>query len=417
MKKQTKTALIVVAVAAAAGFLGWQIIARIIQSSKTAGGPRGPAPVAVEIQSIERADIQNIGTFTGSLIPKSQFIISPKISGKLKKLFVNIGDRVKRGQIMAILDDEEYRQQLIQAEADLNVAQANLEETRSATEFAERELERVKQLHARGISADSELDSAKGAFSSQGARFKVAQAQVANRESAKKAAELRLSYTRIQAAWDEGAVTRVVGERFVDEGALLSVNSPMLSILEIEPLIAVIHVSDKDYFKLEVGQSAEITTAAVSGRKAIGRIARIAPLLQETSREARLEIEFSNPDEVFKPGMFIRARIEFGNQSAAVVVPVSSIVNRMDRQGIFLIDRETKTARFVPVVTGIISGDIAEILEPENLSGEVVVLGQHLLIPDSPVILSEEDGESPSSGEKSPPEKKSVSEKKRGDRP
>ncbi|MCJ7681595.1 MAG: efflux RND transporter periplasmic adaptor subunit, partial [Candidatus Aminicenantes bacterium] len=93
MKKQTKTALIVVAVATA-GFLGWQIIARIIQSSKTAGGPRGPAPVAVEIQSIERADIQNIGTFTGSLIPKSQFIISPKISGKLKKLFVNIGDRV-----------------------------------------------------------------------------------------------------------------------------------------------------------------------------------------------------------------------------------------------------------------------------------------------------------------------------------
>jgi len=318
---------------------------------------------------------------------------------------------------MAILDDEEYRQQLIQAEADLNVAQANLEETRSATEFAERELERVRQLHARGISADSELDSAKGAFSSQGARFKVAQAQVANRESAKKAAELRLSYTRIQAAWDEGAATRVVGERFVDEGALLSVNSPMLSILEIEPLIAVIHVSDKDYFKLAVGQSAEITTAAVSGRKAIGRIARIAPLLQETSREARLEIEFSNPDELFKPGMFISARIVFGNQSAAVVVPVSSIVNRMDRQGIFLIDRETKTARFVPIVTGIISGDLAEILEPENLSGEVVVLGQHLLIPDSPVILSEEDGASPSSGEEDPPEKKSVSEKKRGDRP
>lgn len=390
MKKQTKTALIVIA-AAAVVFLGWQIISRIIQSSQSAGGPRGPAPVAVEIQDIERSDIQNIGTFSGSLIPKSQFIISPKISGKVKKLLVNIGDRVTRGQLVAILDDEEYRQQLVQAEADLNVAQANLEETRSSMEFAAKELERVKQLHARGISADSELDAAKGAFSSQEARFKVAQAQVSNRESAKKAAELRLSYTRIQAAWDEGASTRVVGERFVDEGALLSVNAPILSILEIEPLIAVIHVADKDYLKLEVGQSVEISTAAVSGHKADGKIARIAPLLQETSREARVEIEFSNPDEVFKPGMFISARIEFRNQINAVVVPVSSIVNRMEREGIFLIDRETKTARFVPVVTGIINGDLAEIVEPENLSGEVVVLGQHLLIPDSPVILSEKD--------------------------
>lgn len=406
MKRKSKIVVIVIS-ALAVVLLGSQIISRIIKASGGSGGPRGPMAVAVEVQPIVRSTIQNIGNFTGSLIPKSQFVISPKISGKLTKLHVNIGDRVNRGQLVAELDDEEYRQQAIQAEADLQVAKANLEEARSSQEVAERELERVTQLHARGISADSELDAVKGAFASQEARFKVAQAQVANREAAFNAAQLRLSYTRIRASWEGGGDHRVVGERFVDEGALLAVNSPILSILEIDPLIAVIHVSDKDYFKVKVNQKAVISTDAVPGETVEGHIARIAPLLQETSREARLEIEFANPKEILKPGMFINARIEFEVHEDTVVIPVSTIVRRNNRDGVFLADLEKNIAKFIPVTVGIVSGDRAEVLEPNPLEGQVVVLGQHLLVPDSPIILPGEKSEGEPPAEKA--ERKSAS--------
>lgn len=405
MKKNTRTILTVMA-ALAITLLGWQITRRIIKASQQGGRPQGAAPVAVEIQAIGRATIQSIGNFTGSLIPKSQFVVSPKISGKLTKLYVNIGDRVQRGQLVAQLDDEEYRQQVIQAEADLQVAKANLEEARSSLGMAERDLERVKQLHARGISAESELDVAQGAYTSQQARLKVAQAQVANREAAYNAAQLRLSYTRIHAAWEGGGNQRVVGERFVDEGGLLSVNSRILSILEIDPMIAVIHVSDKDYFKVKVEQKVLINTDAMLGESVTGRIARIAPLLQETSREARVEIEFPNPREIFKPGMFINARIEFEAHADALVVPVSSIVRRNETSGVFIADVKNEKAVFVPVTTGIINEDKAEILSPESLEGPLVVLGQHLLVPDSPIILtSEEQEEDPVQGRTSPEKK------------
>lgn len=414
MKKNLKIGLIIITSLAVLLF-GRQIVLRIINAAKGGGGPRGPVPVAVEIQPVGRSTIQNIGNFTGSLVPKTQFIVSPKISGKLTKLYVNIGDRVRRGQLLAQLDDEEYRQQAIQAEADLQVARANLAEARSSLEVAEREMERIKQLHARGISPDSELDAAKGTFTSQEARFKVAQAQVANREAAHNASQLRLSYTRIRATWEGGGDQRVVGERFVDEGELLTVNAPVLSILEIDPLIAVIHVSDKDYFKVKVGQKAQISSDAVPGESVEGRIARIAPLLQEASREARIEVEFANPNEVLKPGMFINALIEFEVHADVIVVPVSCIVRRNDRDGIFIADVENKTARFVPVTTGIISGDLAEILEPDPLEGHVVVLGQHLLVPDSPILLTE-IGQEGNASDADTPSKKQADASEYGDR-
>ncbi|KPJ63930.1 hypothetical protein AMJ44_13705 [candidate division WOR-1 bacterium DG_54_3] len=371
--------------------IGWQVYQKAFKGGSQSGVERIAIPVAVEITAIKKATIRDVGNFTGTLIPKSQFVIAPKVSGRLEKLMVNIGDRVKRGQLIAVLDDEEYSQQLIQAQSDLKVAQANLEESLSSLNVAERELERVQELHKKGIAADSELDSAKGIYTAQGSRYKVALAQVANREAALKAAQVRLSYTKIIASWETKGGFRVVGERFVYEGAMLMMNTPILSILEIDPLIAVIHITDKDYFRIKKGQSATINTDALPGKSVPGKIARIAPLLQETSREARVEIEILNPGEIFKPGMFINAQIEFTTHIEATVVPVSAVVKRDNLQGIFLADIENKKAQFVPVKIGIADGELAEIVEPRAFSGFVVTMGQHLLVDESPIILPEKE--------------------------
>jgi RND family efflux transporter MFP subunit len=370
--------------------IGWQVIRKI--SAKGSSFVRRAAPVAVETEMVKKATIRDTANFTGTLSPKSQFTVAPKIAGRLKTLMVDIGDKIKRNQLLAVLDDEEYRQQVRQAEADLLVAKANLEESRSSLDVAERELERVKELHKKGISADSELDASKGTYATQEARYKVAQAQVANREAALETAKVRLSYTKIAASWEGGGQFRVVGERFVHEGAMLTANAQILSILEIDPLLAIIHITDKDYFRVKPGQGALVNSDALPGIKGSGKIVRIAPLLKETSREARVEIEFPNPDELFKPGMFINVQIEFASHENATVVPVSSVVKRGDQQGIFLADTEKNIAKFMPVTVGILTSELAEILEPSSITGQVVTLGQHLLAPDSPIILPGQEG-------------------------
>jgi RND family efflux transporter MFP subunit len=366
-------------------FLVWQIIGRL-GGGAAAGGPRGAA-VAVEIAAVERGGIRDVGTFSGTLIPKSYFTIVPRISGRIKELYVDIGDRLTRGQLVATLEDEEYQQQVLQADADLGVAKANLEEARSAQELAQKEYDRAKALHAKGILSDAELEAAQSAFSTRDARYKVTQAQIANQQAALETARVRLSYTRIRAAWETGGDVRFVGERFVNPGAMLSSNTAILSVIELQPITAVIHVTEKDYFRLRSEQPVLLTSGAYPGREFHGVVARVAPILKETSREARVEVNVENADGALKPGMFVNAHIEFVNRADANVVPTSAIVNRGALQGLFLADLEAKKAVFQPATVGIIEGDRAEILEPAALTGFVITLGHHLLENGTPIIL------------------------------
>ncbi|MGZ5515572.1 MAG: efflux RND transporter periplasmic adaptor subunit, partial [Candidatus Aminicenantales bacterium] len=97
--------------------------------------------------------------------------------------------------------------------------------------------------------------------------------------------------------------------------------------------------------------------------------------------------EVDNPDGVLKPGMFVNARIEFTNRTDATIVPMSAVVTRAGRQGVFLADLTAKKAAFLPVTVGIVQGERAEIIEPAQLAGYVVTLGHHLLEDGTSIIL------------------------------
>jgi RND family efflux transporter MFP subunit len=178
----------------------------------------------------------------------------------------------------------------------------------------------------------------------------------------------------------------VVGERFVDVGELLSVNQPIVSILENNPLTAVVYVIERDYPKVTIGQQAVVTTDAYPGRTFTGSITRIAPLLKESSRQARLEMEVPNPDHTLKPGMFVRARVEFAKHENATLVPLPALVKRNNKDGVFIADAKNLKAHFVPVTTGIVNGEIVEVTEPQ-ISGMVITMGNHLLEDGSSITL------------------------------
>lgn len=367
--------------------LVWQLWSHFSTARDEAGQQRAVRPVAVEVVPVRRADMRDVATFTGTLLPTARFEVAPKIAGRLEKMLVNIGDAVAPGQLVAVLDDEEYRQQVSQARAELEVARASLEEAITTLESSRREFERTVALHRQRIASESQLDAAESEYNALQARMRVAAAQVAQREATLRLAEVRLAYTRIHVPESNG-VQRVVGERFVDEGALLSANTPIVSVLDIRRLNAVVYVIERDYALMAPDLTAAVTTDAFPDRTFPGRVVRIAPLLKETSRQARVEIEVPNPAMELKPGMFVRAHIEFAKHPDATVVPVSALVTRGGQRGVFLADRESDTARFVPVTVGITEGDLAQVVAPP-LEGEVVTLGVHLVVDGAAISIPE----------------------------
>lgn len=393
-----KKALVVFIVLVIAGLFGWLVYRKASTSVRKPVRQRQVFAVAVEVAPARKATIRDVELFAGSLLPKSYFVVAPKVAGRLEELLVDIGDSVKRDQLIAVLDDEEYAQEVEEVRAELEVAKANLIESQSSLDVAGRELKRAQTLRQKKITSESELDAARAEYKAHEAKHKVALAQVVQRKAALKAAKVRLSYTKIQASWENGDEYRIIGERFVDEGAMLKANDPIVSILDIHSLTAVIHVIERDYSKVRRGQEAIVATDAFPGVTFTGRVLRVAPLLKEASRQARVEIEISNPDETLKPGMFVRVQIEFAEHNNATVVPLSALVKRDGQRGLFLADTQNMKAHFVPVTVGIVNGELAEIVKPA-LSGLVVTLGHHLVEHGSAIIVS-----SAESGSSSPPQ-------------
>lgn len=382
MKKLLFSVILILALS----FLGWQIYQKVTHSRKSFNRQHRKVPVAVEVAPIRQATVQEVGRYTGSLYPLSAFMLAPKIAGRIEKIWVNIGDKVKSGQLIAALDDAEYNQQVSQSKAELEVARANLLEQQNALEDTKREYERTVALRDKKIASESQLDAALSALKAQEAKLKVAVARVAQNEAALKVANVRLEYTRIHVPANNRAGYRVVGERFVDEGAMLAPNTPIVSIIDIGKLVAAIHVIEQDYPKIRVGLKAVISTDAFPDRVFSGKVVRIAPILKEKSREARVEIEVPNPDKLLKPGMFVRVQIQFAKHENATVVPTAAIIKRNGFQGIFLVDPNGKSARFVSVSLGIADSTITEIREPV-ITGSVVILGQHLLEDGALIIV------------------------------
>ncbi|OPZ30150.1 MAG: Macrolide export protein MacA [Deltaproteobacteria bacterium ADurb.BinA179] len=360
------------------------------QGPAQAEGPHGRVrvPVAVEVAPVARQAINEIGIYTGTLLPESQFTVAPKVAGRLEKILVDIGDEVRRGELIALLDDDEFVQQVDQARAELDVALANIEESSSELGLRRREFERAKTLREKKIISESELDAAEAQYTAALAKQKVAQAQAVQKEAVLKAAQVRLDYTRIRASWEDSSRSRVVGERYVDEGAMLAANDSIVSVVGIDTLKAVIHVIERDYPRIRAGQEAIITTDAHPGQTFSGTIARVAPVLKEAARQARVEITVDNPGKALTPGMFVRVQIRFDRRENARVVPVKALVRNNGTRSVFLADMEHSRARLVPVEIGIIEEDMAEVVSPE-IAGFVVTVGHHLLEDGSQIILPE----------------------------
>ena len=388
----------IVPVLAVLGALGWAVWVRINDAMHEPEPQERTVAVAVEVARAQRGLIRDVRSFTGSLRARSQVDIAPRISGRQNRLLVDIGDQVGHGQLIAQMDDEEHQQEVEQAEADLLVARATLQERESAAGIALRDFERAERLREQRIASESELDAAQSRYESAAAAVRVAEAEVARRQAALRVAQVRLSYCTITADWDiteqtGPAVNRVVGERYVDEGATIAANSPIVSLLDIDQVIAVVHVSEADYNALSLGLKALIRASQGSGRVVEGTIVRMAPAFDEGSRQARIEVAINNPEQDLKPGMFVTVDLELRRDENAQLIARQALVQREGQESVFMVNNDG-TVSLVPVQVGIRNREQVQIEQP-SLDQPVVILGQHLLSDGTPVILAPEQDWTP----------------------
>ncbi len=383
--------LTVLLIGAAAG-LGWVIFGQFQDRAGSSKSGKALRPVPVEVAQIQRGPIALQRTFSGELEALAEFVVAPKVSGRVERVIVNIADSVKRGQVVAELDNDEYVQAVAQAQADLLVARANQSQAKSALEIANREFKRTESLLKRGIASDSEFDVATQEQLAKQAQLKVAAAQVTKAESSLEIANIRLGYTKVTAGWTGGDEHRVVAERYVNEGQTVAANAPLLLIVDLNPIVGVIFVTERDYAHLIPGQLVSLKTDAYPDEQFTGRIERIAPIFRKSTRQARIEMTIGNPQHRLKPGMFIRTTIVLTQVSDATIIPEQALAIRDDRDGVFIVSEDGQSVVWHEVKVGIREGDRVQV-EGQGLSGRVVTLGQQLVKNGSAITIPDFQGE------------------------
>ncbi len=373
-----------------AGSLGWLIFERLDEQKVTPGPGSGASKaVPVEVASVRRGPMELRRAFSGALAARAQFVVAPKVNGRVERLNVNLADTVTRGQIVAALDNAEYVQAVAQARADLEVAKANLAEAGSVLEIAIRELERIDKLQERGITSGSQLDIAKANQLAKKAQLEVTAALVNRAESALEIANIRLGYTKVTAGWSGGNEQRIVAERYVDEGETVSANAPLLRIIELDPITAVIFVTEQDYARLRTGQPAVLTTDAFPAKQFQGYIERIAPVFRQATRQARVELTIANKELLLKPGMFIQATVVLDQIHDTTNIPEQALTVRDEQNGVFVVNADGQSVTWRKVNVGIREGGRVQV-DGEGVSGRVVTLGQQLLADGSAITIAAE---------------------------
>ncbi len=302
----------------------------------------------------------------GELRPKAVVEVMSKVSGRLEVVLADRGQIVKKGDRVAVVEDDELQKQILRATAALAVTSAGVKRAEATRENLELQVNRYRNLRNNGLISPQELEDLESRLRVSEADLELARATVAQAEASLSELEIQQSNAIIFSPLDG-----VVGVRYLDPGALVSPSVPILSILELERVKTIVPVTESVLYKIRVGLPAEIVVDAYPGRVYRGTVTRISPLLNPETRSADIEIETANPELALKPGMFARVRIDVAVTRNALSIPRSGLIMLGNRQGVYLMT-EQQTVVFQPIQIGSIEGDFVEVRDGLD-EGSVIV--------------------------------------------
>jgi len=264
-----------------------------------------------------------------------------KVGGEVRQIFVEEGDAVKAGQVLARLDGDRLRLDVAQTEANLRKL--------------ERDYNRQLELSQKGLVAKGTAENAKFDLDALRAAYD--------------SGRLELSYTDIRAPIDG-----VVSARYIKLGNTIAQNAPTFRVTDLDPLVAYVHIPEKEFRKLAPQQTAEIVVDALGGERFAGAISRISPTVDPKTGTFRARVEVPDPSRRLKPGMFGRVNIVYERREDALQLPRAAIVDADGEQSVFVVEDGKATQR--PVRTGLASNGWVEVVEGLDGTEKVVVVGQ-----------------------------------------
>lgn len=260
----------------------------------------------IRAAKVSRADMAERIAVTGTIRPRNEVDVFAKVPGRIESLNANIGDTVRAGQTLAVIEHKEIGWQAKASQASLDVAKANLA-------GAKLEHDRTLSMFKGGAAPQAQVDGVK-------VRMALAEAQVAQAEAAAGLATQQLENARV-----ESPIAGTVIRRPVNLGAQVGPQAPLYTIQDVAILKMESSVDAQSFVRLQKGREAVVTVDAFPGETFPGKVTLLSPSLDPVTRRASVEIEIDNASGRLLPNMFAHADIAVGQMSMAIVVPRAAV--------------------------------------------------------------------------------------------
>jgi len=336
------------------------------QPATAAEAAAPPAPVSIETAKVESRELQRSVDAVGTLDPNEEVTISNLVEGTVEKLFVDLGDSVQSGQVIAQLDTRELELNVHQQEAALQqelarvgltdpngffdeASTSQVRQAEAAFADAKIRLERTKKLSESGVIAQQQLDAqqaqfdaAEAAMRSAGETVRNIRASIAARKAALALAQKKLADAKVTAP-----LPGFIKERPAAVGQFLRTNSPVVTIVQNSPLKLHADVPETAVAYVRAGKPVEFRVDAFPDRAFEGKIPRLSPSVDQQSRTLRLEALVNNSDGRLKPGFFARVSIQTDRRDKALIAPAESLMTVAGIEKVFVIENGKVSERII----------------------------------------------------------------------
>lgn len=340
MRGRLVVAVITLLVGCGAG-AGWLVYAQ----AKTVPPPK--------LATINLGSIEETVSAVGSLAPRAYVDVGTQVSGQLRLIHVEIGDRVERGQLLAEIDPTVYETRVAADNAQVLMLKAQMREKRVQLDLAEKQFERQRQLRATRTASAEAYDTADATRQQYGAQIDALEANIRQVEATLKADQANLGYTRIHAPMS-GTVIDINAL----QGQTLNANQQapiILRIANLDTMTVETEVSEADVSRLRIGMTARFTTLGQPDRVRVGTLRQILPTPEVTNNVVLYKCLFdvANPDLDLLPTMSAQVNFLVGEAKAVPLAPLSAMrkVGR-DRYVVRVMENGVPVEREVTVAAG-----------------------------------------------------------------
>jgi RND family efflux transporter MFP subunit len=287
-------------------------------------------PLTVAVAVARKAPLSSERTLPGNALPYREAALYARTAGYLKQWTVDIGDRVKEGQLLAEISAPDVDDQLAQARANLSLAKANLEVSTANMELAKITLDRDVAARAGvGVSAET-IDQDRAQVKTTAAQVDSAKASIeVNQATVQQYADLQ-SFQKIVAPF-----AGVITARNVDPGALITADNPseareLFHVMQTDPLRVFVNVPQVYATTLAPGQEAMVFRAEDPQRQFAGKVTRTANALDPNTRTLLTQVDVPNPKDELRPGMYLQVRFFAQRNTPSVLIPSAALVTLKD---------------------------------------------------------------------------------------